>query len=327
MALLMGIMRQTVDAALEATIVPSFSRWGYGVRRRIHGWEPVSTDLTGRTALLTGGTSGIGLAAATKLAAMGAAVTITGRNRNRGNTAVEHITTRCPGTRATFAELDMGDFDAVRTFAAEFAAAHPRLDALVHNAGALVRDRQETSAGVEVTLAVHLLGPYVLTRGLQQLLAESAPSRVIWMSSGGMYAVKLVLDDLETPAESYDGRAAYARAKRAQVEVVPQLAAELAPQGIAVHALHPGWVATPGVDAGIPLFGKVMGPLLRTPDQGADTLVWLAAGRAETGTSGSFWHDRRVRSTTKLPGTRAADEARRGLIPWIEARIAAAEGH
>ncbi len=320
----MRFLRHVIDATLEATVVPSFSRWGYGIRRSIHGWKPLSTDLTGRTIVITGGTSGIGLAAAANLAAMGAAVTVTGRNTDRGDAAVDHIRTRVRDARVGFAPVDMGDFDAVGRFAAEFAAANPRLDALVHNAGALLRDRQETAAGVEMTLAVHLLGPYVLTRSLQQLLAASAPSRVIWMSSGGMYAVNLVLDELETRAGGYDGRAAYARVKRAQVELVPQLAADLAPAGIAVHALHPGWVATPGVDAGIPLFGKVMGPMLRTPDEGADTLVWLASGEADDNASGSFWHDRRVRSTTKLPGTRTADRERRGLIPWIEARIAAA---
>ncbi len=322
----MHAITRALDGVMEATIVPSFTKWGSSIRRRIDGWSPVAADLTGKVMLVTGGTSGIGLAAARELAALGADVVIAGRSQERGG-AAERSINDAPMTTgsAEFVELDVGDLDAVRAFAAEFCHSHDRLDALVHNAGALLPERKETAAGIEITAAVHLLGPYELTRRLRPLLAATPSSRVIFMSSGGMYAVGLVPKHLEARAKDYDGRTAYARVKRAQVVLAQVLAEDFAEDGIVVHSMHPGWVDTPGVDAGIPFFGKVMGPILRSPDEGADTLVWLAAADEPAETTGLFWHDRRPRNTVKLPNTKVDDDARAALVPWIEERIQAAD--
>lgn len=318
------MLRRVVDGMMEATIVPSFSKAGSWVRRRLCDWDSIDVDLSDRTVLITGATSGIGLAAAVGLAERGARVVTVGRNVQRGEEAVAEIRRRTGADAVEFAQLDVGDLVAVRTFGERFAATEARLDALVHNAGALLPERQETAQGIEVTLAVHLLGPYVLTRAVHPLLAATPRSRVIFMSSGGMYAFGLDLRRLELSPRDYDGRAAYARVKRAQVVLAELLAGEYAADGVSVHSMHPGWADTAGVEAGIPGFRKVARPILRTAEEGADTLVWLVAAEEALQATGGFWHDRRQRSTVKFPGTSVDDEARAGLIPWMEARIAPA---
>ncbi len=315
------MLERIVDGVMEATVVPSFTRLGFGVRSRLFDWQPISDDLTGRTILVTGGTSGIGLAAVRQLAGMGARLLTVGRDRERGEQAAGEIRQHSGNAAVEFVQLDMGDLAAVRDFGAQLADREQRLDALAHNAGALLPERRETAEGVEMTLAVHLLGPYLLTRGLRPLLRQSVASRVVFMSSGGMYALGLDLDRLEAPEAGYSGAAAYARVKRAQVVLAQVLADEYASDGIVVHAMHPGWADTAGVALGIPGFGKVMRPLLRTPRQGADTLVWLLTAAEPMRSTGAFWHDRAKRDPVKFPWARPDEDAASRLVAWIEARI------
>lgn len=117
----------------------------------------------------------------------------------------------------------------------------------------------------------------------------------------------------------YKGTEQYARAKRAQVTLNEMWSERYGSRNIHFHALHPGWVDTPGVDESLPTFSKVLGPLLRTPEQGADTLVWLAADDAAVASNGGFWHDRRTRSLHKLPATRKTDtlKRRQDLWSWV----------
>ncbi len=324
----MSRLHEVVDTVMESTVVPSFSRIGIAVRSRSSDWPDADQDLTGRVVLITGATSGIGYAAAREVARRGAAVRTVGRSADRGEDAVARLRTESGNDDIRFDEVDMGNFDAIESYAAAFTEREQRLDVVVHNAGALFPDRRETESGVETTLAVHLLGPYILTRGLEPLLAESAPSRVIWMSSGGMYTASLDLDRLEYRTdEHYDGRKAYAKAKRAQVVLNELLSVQYAASPISGRissvAMHPGWVRTPGVSAGLPLFDKVMRPLLRTPSEGADTLVWLISGG---GTNGGFYLDRKIRPTHKTKRTRVDPDDRSHLIDWIEARITEATG-
>jgi len=317
------MLRRIADGVMEGLVVPSFSKAGYHVRRRLFDWEPVTANLTGRTILVTGATSGIGRAAATDLASLGARILAVGRDPQRGAAAVDEIRRSSGNADVEFVALDVGELRAVQDFGRKLAATEPHLYALVHNAGALLPVRRETGEGVEVTLAAHLLGPYLLTRTLHPLLAATPGARIVFMSSGGMYAVGLDLDRLALDAGGYDGRTAYARAKRAQVVLAGLLAEEYAADGIAVHAMHPGWADTAGVATGMPGFRRVTRPILRTAQQGADTLVWLVASD-KGNDSGGFWHDRALRSPTKLPGTGVDAATRSALVPWIEARIARA---
>lgn len=145
--------------------------------------------------------------------------------------------------------------------------------------------------------------------------------RVITVSSGGMYAVPLTVKAIEVSSDDYRGATQYALAKRAQV-TLNEMWAERVP-ATTFHAMHPGWADTPGVSSSLPAFRKLVGPMLRDADEGADTMVWLAADDGEPATaSGSFWLDRRVRSIHKLGRTRRSDtvERRARLWRWVADR-------
>ena len=178
------------------------------------------------------------------------------------------------------------------------------MDVLVNNAGVLSPQRNLSADGIELTLATNVIGPFLLTNLLIGLLKDSAPARVINVSSGGMYTRGIRVEDLQNEQGRFDGAAAYARTKRAQVILTEIWAQRLAGTGVVVHAMHPGWADTPGVRSSLPSFYKATRPLLRTPAQGADTIVWLGAAIAPGQISGRFWHDRRERPTHLLPGTR-----------------------
>jgi NAD(P)-dependent dehydrogenase (short-subunit alcohol dehydrogenase family) len=219
----------------------------------------------------------------------------------------------------------MSNYDQVRELANRILADHDRLDVLIHNAGALSGERRLAPDGTEETVAAQVVGPFLLTTLLLDRLTESAPSRVLTMSSGGMYSTGLTVKGLQMREESYRGTEQYARAKRAQVTLNELWAERFGDRGIQFHAMHPGWADTPGVDDALPGFAKVVGPLFRTPEQGADTMIWLACDpEPAAGPNGKFWLDRRVRSTHKLPKTRNRDtlERREELWDWV---VAAAE--
>jgi NAD(P)-dependent dehydrogenase (short-subunit alcohol dehydrogenase family) len=201
----------------------------------------------------------------------------------------------------------------VRDFARRFLDEHGELHVLVNNAGVLAAERSLSVDGHELALATNVLGPFLLTGLLAPALEKSAPSTVVNVSSGGMYTASLDVDDLQTERHSYDGAAVYARHKRAQVVLSELWAERLNAHGVAVHSMHPGWVDTPGLEQSLPRFHKLMKPALRSPDEGADTIVWLAATKRP---GGGFWHDREERPTHVLKRTRESDEERARL--WSE---------
>ena len=168
------MMRDLVDKVIEAPVVTSFSRVGYEVRSRVDGWKPVSSyDLTGRVIVVTGGTSGIGFAAARDFAAAGATLVITGRRAEKNRAAVRELMAATSNQRISQITADMGELDEVRIFAEEFLASFDRLDVLVHNAGALINPRQTTTTGAEVTIASQVVGPFLLTRLLLDRLRKT----------------------------------------------------------------------------------------------------------------------------------------------------------
>lgn len=306
----MNALARSVDALLEATVVGSFSRVGYGVRARLGGWPDADRgrDLRGKTVLVTGATSGIGLATAMRCAQLGATVRFLARDGGRAEQAKARIEQAAGhDVDVAYHLADMSDFASLRAFAARLSASNPRLDVLVHNAGALSRSFSRAPDGSELTLASHVLGPFLLTGLLLPALRVGAPARVITVSSGGMYTQGLDLAELELHADGYDGKVAYARAKRAQVVLNREWARRVPPDEIVFHAMHPGWADTPGVVSGLPGFHRVMRPLLRTPEESADTVVWLASTDEALGSTGSFWLDRRRRSEHRVPWTRGGD--------------------
>jgi len=215
---------------------------------------------------------------------------------------------------------DLASLDDVRRYADQIRRYHSRLDVLVNNAGALVREHQLTGDGMELTAQTHVVAPFLLTAQLLTLLAQTPGSRVVTVSSGGMYTERLGLPHLEMGPDGFDGVKAYARAKRAQVVLNRQWAQRAAHSGVTFHAMHPGWVDTPGIQEALPGFSRAMGPLLRTPEQGADTMVWLATAREPLTSNGQFWLDRHRRWTSKLPWTRTSAPDAHQLWQWVSER-------
>jgi dehydrogenase/reductase SDR family member 12 len=314
---MIGGLRTLADLAIETSIVGSFTNVGFKARNQLYGLGPVEADLSGQRAVVTGSTSGIGKAVARRLLALGADVVVTSRSPERAEAVAAELDGAGNHGRATGIGLETADFATVLD-AVDQLRAGPRIDMLCHNAGALSASFATNDYGIERTLASHLVGPYLLTRQIRSHC--SAGARVVWMASGGLYTQGLDVDRLNLIESGYRGAVAYARAKRAQVELVAHLGPLWAPE-VVMQAMHPGWVDTPGIKEGLPGFGRLLHPLLRSPEQGADTMVWLAVTGGR-GPAGRFWLDRRPRSTRYLPTTGTDNDERRRLVDWLELTIA-----
>jgi dehydrogenase/reductase SDR family member 12 len=305
--------------------VAGYSRAGFALRRR--WWDDRDlASISGKTVLVTGATSGLGRAAAEGFARLGADLWLVARDEERGERARARVAEHCDGGQARLALCDLAQLHSVRELARRVSEESDRLDVLVHNAGVLPQERSLSSDGIELTFAVNVVAPFLLTRLLTDTLATSAPSRIITVSSGGMYAQRLRADDLQYAQGAFSGTTAYARSKRAEVILSEMWGERLGPLGIVSHSMHPGWADTPGITASLPRFSKVAKPLLRSPEQGADTIVWLGAAAEPARSTGGFWHDRRRRPTSLLPWTRETAADRRTL--WQECeRLATSEEH
>ena len=306
-----------VDTALETMIAPSFTKIGYAVRRRLDRWRPLdSYDMTGRTVVVTGATSGLGRRAAERMALLGARVVVTGRETTRTARAGAEIQILSGDVDVLAIAADMGEPDQVTSLADEIRRSTDRIDVLIHNAGALSDTRRTNSKGVEATVASQVIGPFLLTTLLLDELGRASPGRVITVSSGGMYTADVAVEHLQMGVEEYRGSEQYARAKRAQV-TLNELWARHVPSTHAVfQAMHPGWADTPGVQSALPRFRSIVGPLLRSPEQGADTIVWLACDALAGQPSGGFWLDRRPRKIHRLRRTRRSDTAHQRARLW-----------
>ena len=307
-------VRAFIDDALELTVVASFSRVGFELRRRLFGWTvPAADALAGRTALVTGPSSGLGRAATEWLAALGARIVLVGRHEGRLATVRDALVTAHGENRFPIVVADMGSLGSVRDAVDRILDTEPRLDVLIDNAGAIFPERTEGPDEIESTFATLVVGPFVLISGLLPLLRRNGGGHAIAVTSGGMYAQRLDLDDLQFASGRYDGTRAYARSKRAQVALVREWARRLAPAGVRVNAMHPGWADTPGLAEALPAFYGSMRPLLRSPIEAADTLVWLATSSEARSQTGRVFLDRRSRPFDRVPATRLSASDRRRL--------------
>ncbi len=304
-----------LDTFLDRTVVAGYSSIGYRIRSR--NWEATELRrLDGKVAVISGATSGIGLAAADGLARLGASVRLLARSEERGERARAAIATRTKNSDVRVNVCDLSMLESVRQCAAMIVDQEHQIDVLVNNAGVLPPERTLSVDGIELAFATNVLGPFLLTNLLIPALACGGAARVINVSSGGMYTQRIHVEDLQMTHEPFDGVVAYARAKRAEVILTELWAERLKGSGIVVHAMHPGWADTPGVQTSLPRFYRLTQPLLRTPEQAADTIVWLAAAPEGGASSGRFWHDRRQRPTHVRPGTKETDEDRERL--WTQ---------
>ena len=301
-----------VDGALEVSVAGGFGSTGIRLRRRMFGWDDLPR-LDGRHVVITGATSGIGLAAAREMAGLGAAVSIVGRDVSRTETTAAEIG-RESGAEVDAHIADLSLLSDARRVADEIAGGGRAVDVLVHNAGALSPQYLCTEEGFEATYASQVLSQHVLTSRLLPALSRGASPRVIVVSSGGMYAEKLDLASVQMAADNYDGVRAYARAKRAQVTLTEQWARRFPDSPIGFHSMHPGWADTRGVQESLPTFRRLTRPILRTAHEGADTIVWLAGVDPIPAPSGTFWLDRAPRRTVRLPGHQPRSGSPRGTV-------------
>lgn len=250
-----------------------------------------------RTVLVTGGTSGIGLATARALATQGVNLVVLGRDPEKVKRVRAELVEQAANPRVESAVCDLSSGEAIAAFARRFLADHEELHVLVNNAGAWSSRRQLTPEGHELTWATNVLGYHRLTRALEPALRAARQARVVNVAS--RLARGLDLGDLRFERRPYDGVAAYAQSKQANRMWTRALARRLAGSGATANSVHPG-----GVDTGLFFKGGGVKGLLgglymklfgRTAEQGADTVVWLAADPAVKGQTGGYYADRQRR--------------------------------
>lgn len=312
-----------IDTTLDRSIVLGYGRIGLLARRRLPGWPADPPRIDGAAVLVTGAASGLGLAAAIGFARLGATVHALARDSPRAERAVAEIRAAVLGADVRAQACDLSSLVAVKSFAEGLSARESRLDVLVNNAGVMPAVRTRSRDGHELMFATHVLAPLALTTVFARSGLELG--RVINVSSGGMYTQPLQAGDWESEGAAYGPEKLYARTKREQVVVTELLAERLRDRGVVVHAMHPGWVDTGGLVRAMPAFRRLARPILRTPAEGADTIVWLGAAPEPLRSSGLFWHDRRPRPTRYAIGPRPEAEGdRERLWAYCESALAAA---
>src|SRR5215210_6650047 len=250
----------------------------------------------GQVVLITGGTSGIGKAAATALAGMGATVVITGRNEERGKRALQEIREESGNDGVELILADLTVQDEVRRLAEELRERHNQLEVLVNNVGLDVTESTETPDGIETQLAINHLTPFLLTNLLLDLLKESAPSRIVTVSSDAHRWAKIDLDDLQS-RKRYRGMQVYGTTKLANIMFTNELAERLEGTGVTANCVHPGGVNTNfGTNnrGFTTLLFRAFKPFMRSPEQGADTVIYLAASPDVEGMTGKYLSDRKL---------------------------------
>jgi NAD(P)-dependent dehydrogenase (short-subunit alcohol dehydrogenase family) len=261
-------------------------------------------DLSGRTILVTGATTGIGRETARALAAAGASVVITARSDDKGEATVAKLREWVPGADVGFEVVELGSLASVRAFTDRFAAAHDRLDVLVANAGIMAVPFGRTEEGFELQFGTNHLGHFDLVGRLLPLLVASAPSRIVLLSSGGHVASDIHWDDPNFEAHEYNKMDAYGQSKTANILHAVELERRYGPLGVHAYAVHPGMVATqlgrnftPDVmedlkarAAAAPSGAGTLPPMVGT-DVGAATSVWAATAPELEAQGGTYLAD------------------------------------
>jgi retinol dehydrogenase 12 len=266
--------------------------------------------MAGKVCVVTGASSGIGRAACTALAGLGATVVLVCRDKARGDAAVDQVSAAATAGRPSLEIADLSSIQQVRDLASRLSRLD-RIDVLVHSAGLVLDQRQVTADGLEYTLAVNHLAPFSLTILLSAKLRASTPARVVTVSSEAHRRARLDLDDLQLE-QHYNGWRAYANSKLANVLFTRELARRLPATELTANCLHPGVVNTGfGAKGSRPLrLGLALGRgFLLSPAQGADALIYLASAEDVAGATGGYYIKRRERQPSEA--ARDEDTARR----------------
>jgi NAD(P)-dependent dehydrogenase (short-subunit alcohol dehydrogenase family) len=263
-------------------------------------------DMTGKTVVITGGNSGIGLETAVALARAGAETVITARQRTRGEAALSDIRGRSGSDTVDMEVFDLGDLASVRAGAAGILARHDRIDVLVNNAGVVLSDRRLSVDGFEATFAVNHLGPFLLTQLLRERITASPQGRIVNVSSTAHSAARrgLDFDDLQSEGD-YAAMRVYGMTKLANIYFTTELARQFAGTPATANCLHPGTVATgygrDGDTSGVLAFGlKLAKPFMISAEAGARTSVYLASSPDVARVSGKYFIKCRQRQPKKV---------------------------
>jgi NAD(P)-dependent dehydrogenase (short-subunit alcohol dehydrogenase family) len=248
-----------------------------------------TTDMQGKTVLITGGTSGVGQVSARELARRGARIVLIARDRSRTDSELEALEAIAPGRGHAAYFADLFSMHDVRGVAAEIAAAEPRIDVLINNAGAnLGAGRKETVDGLEKTFALNHMAPFVLTDGLVDTVCAMAPARIINTASDRAMVTKLNFADLQA-VKRYGGMDAYCKSKLCNIYFTHSLSRRLRNSGVTVNAWNPGFTRTRFMDAQ-PLWMRIAARLSAgDPEDRARTLTHLAADAERAGDTDTFW--------------------------------------
>ena len=268
-------------------------------------------NLAGKTILITGATSGIGYIAARALAGMGASVVIVGRDPARTQASAERIRSEAGALAVDALTADLSSMQSVRDLAATFLDRYPRLDVLLNNAGAVFFGRQVTVDGFERTFALNHLAPFLLTNLLLERLKADAPARVVTVSSMAHQGAKLDFGDVNQTTRIYSAWRAYGESKLANVMFTYALARRLDGTGVTANTLHPGFVATNFARNNGPLSQIAMTlarPFAITPEQGAQTSIYLASSPEVAEISGRYFIKQRPAKSSAVSYDEAAQE-------------------
>ncbi len=294
----------------------SFSALGY--RRAVDNQPPLCPDFRKQTWLITGATGGIGRELALSANRHGARVLALGRSKDKLAELKESA--EAP-TRLIPLTADLSLLDEVSRVPKRRSVAARPVDVMINNVGVLLNQHSVTSEGFETSFATNLLCPFALTQALQAGGQLAPEGLVINVSSGGMYGSPLKLEPMNELDESaFDGMIAYAMHKRALVELTRWWNGRWKASPTA-HVMHPGWVDTAGVQSALPVFRKTLKPHLRTPQQGGDTVIWLAENRPPASVDGGIWLDRKLRPEHEFRWTKRSPHTADDLVAYLESLV------
>ena len=301
------------SANFYARFAPSFTRVGYIARGL--PFKPVKANYAGQNWLVTGATGGLGKATALRATAKGATVYAVGRNVQALGDLVREA--KGPG-KIVPVTCDLSSMAAVAGLSKRPEIAAVKFDVVVNNVGLLMRHFQATHEGLETSYATNLLGHWILTEDLHRAGELKPGAAIVNVVSGGLYNLALSKKMLNIPEEHFNGFAAYAAHKRAQLALAEHWRAAWAADGIRTYAVHPGWADTAGVKTSLPKFRRILAPILRNDHEGADTIDWLAATRPPEVVD-EIWFDRKPRTAHAYPHTRNPRTTIPDIVAFLEA--------
>jgi retinol dehydrogenase 12 len=272
--------------------------------------------MQGKVVVITGATSGIGEVAARRLAGMGARIVLVARDKTRGEAALTRLPSDGKSMSHSVHYGDLSRISEMKRLAAEIAAAEPRVDVLINNAGAMFSSRQVTGDNLERTFALNHMAYFVVTEGLRERLLAASPARIVNTASDAHRGCKLDFDDLQSSSSGFSGRKAYGRSKLCNILFTRELSRRWSGKGVTVNCLHPGFVATRFGDGSGGFLSRVIRvakTFAISPEKGAQTLVYLASSPDVASVSGEYFYQCRPAT----PTAEARDDSAAKRL-WLE---------